>query len=181
MSIFKVISAVLVTAVISVPAMSAKHTWGSFDDDGTGTAYVKSERFNKSTMVVYAEPERDCQMRVVIMTEIVKQNPDEIYVGGNTVRMRIDKHPIWTNDKANTYRGTSDGNLFFDTLSSLDGKLFGEMLAGAKIIVQVGTEETNAFSLIGFSKAINEAITTCENAPSEWDVNAEYTGDEWDS
>jgi hypothetical protein len=181
MNILKALTAALVTAVISTPAIADNHVWKVDKIKEIGAvAYVESDRFSESSLLVYVETNKDCEMRLSVMTELTaEQAQSRHHVGEISARLKIDKNGIWTNDEARTFYGEDSDNLLFDNITPLDGKLFGEMLSGNSMIVQVGEEGTNKFSLTGFTKAVNKAVQFCESMPSEWDT--EFTGDEWTS
>lgn len=174
------ISAVLVTLVSISTAMASDHRWSAAPVPEIGAAvHIPSERFSATTLIVYVQKEQDCNLRLAVMTEISSNRDiDDFYTGEISARMKVDNNNIWTNEAANTYAG-SGGKALFDSLSTLDGKLLGEMLSGNSMIVQVGKEKTNKFSLLGFTKAINKGVSICENMPSEWDT--EYSDNEWES
>ena len=175
------ISAVLVTFMSISTAIASDYIWQSGTDGEAAYAFVPSERFKQTTLAVFVEKSRDCNLRLAVMTELgPNQDPDEIYVGDISARMKIDRNTIWTNEKANTFQGHNQERVFFDTLTMLDGKLLGEMLQGNSMIVQVGSQATDKFSLMGFTKAVNKAVEICESIPSEWD-NAPTDYDEWSS
>ena len=158
MNIIKTATAVLVSAVISVAASANNHTWEADKINNEGAlAMVTSERFSRTHLIVYVEKEKDCGLRLAIMTELgSSRDIDDYYTGEISARMRIDNNSIWTNDKASTYVGSSNDALF-DSLSTLTGELLGQMLSGKSIIVQVGDEKTNKFSPYGLHKSSKQS------------------------
>jgi hypothetical protein len=164
-------------------AQAQSKNWKTLPLEGNGAfAYIQSSRFSNTYLAVYVTSGEDCNMRVSLMTEMDSNRTDldSVYVGQIPAKLRIDKGQIWDTDGANTSRGEDDDSLFFDNLTTLNGELFGEMLAGNHVIVQVGTEKTNRFNLRGFTSSINKAVEICEAELNEWG-DTEYTGDEWTS
>ena len=166
----------------AIPAQAKSENWETLPLEGNGAfAYIQSSRFSNTYLAVYVPSGEDCNMRVSLMTEMDSNRTDldRVYVGQIPAKLRIDKGQIWDTNGANTSRGKDDDSLFFDNLTTLSGELFGEMLAGNHVIVQVGTEKTNRFNLKGFTRSINKAVEICESELNdEWDT--EYTSDgEW--
>ena len=185
MNIIKSVTAVLVSAVISVPAMA--ETWEARSVPHGGMAYIGSERFENTGLVFYAETTRNCDGRLVVMDSWNKGESEEAILGKQFGKLRIDGGTIWENDEVVTYRSEDKetGTLFSSITTLEDGdELLNELKVGNNLIVQVAKQQSDKFSLTGFTKAYYEAVASCGKAlvesNAEWDT--EYTSEgEWES
>jgi len=174
---------VIISAVISVPAMA--NTWVSGETDQGGMGYIKSERFTNTVLGLFAETGNNCQARLVIMDTFTIKESRDFYIGIQFGKLRIDGGQIWTNDKVDTYRSIdkTSGNLFSSITSLDDGdELLKELQSGNSVIVKIANQESDKFSLVGFTKAYYNAISYCGKAlleKDEWSTSDVKDG-EWE-
>jgi len=174
---------VIISAVISVPAMA--NTWKSDQNENGAIAVIASERFKNTAMGISVEATNDCQARLVIMDTLTVEESKDLYIGKQFGKLRIDGGQIWTNDKVDTYRSIdkTSGNLFSSITSLDDGdELLKELQSGNSVIVKIANQESDKFSLVGFTKAYYNAISYCGKAlleKDEWSTSDVKDG-EWE-
>jgi hypothetical protein len=183
MNIIKLVMAVVATIVISVPAMA--NTWESSANENGGIAFIASERFKNTAMGVFVEATNDCQARLVIMDTLTVEESKDLYIGKQFGKIRVDGGQIWTNEKVFTYRDKrSDSGNLFNSLTTLDDgdELLKELQSGNNVIVKIAKQQSDKFSLSGFTKTYYEAVSLCGKIlleKDEWSTSNVKDG-EWE-
>jgi len=183
MKTLKALTVVLISAVISVPAMA--NTWEALETPQGGISYIASERFKNTGLGLFVETKSNCRVRLVVIDEFTKEKSKDLYIGKQFGKMRIDGGKIWTNDEVVTYRSNDEasGDLFNSITTLDDGdELLKELQSGNSLIVKIANQESDKFSLSGFTRSYHEAISHCGKAlleKDEWGDVSPVKG-EWD-